>query len=387
MENEISGLKSQLHAYAPVVASLRDDISLIEHNALLRSKVKAADNRDTEFLEARVDLPEDQSLASLQKLQMKVKAVGKLIEESNNSKRQEPGTSENDKLKNHCLIRDKHKHSSRKTKMLMKDIPLDIVVSHSSELKRGSVRTDDHLMLEMWETADVDGKNRDQTTVGDSRRISYKLRQRDKSQYKSDPLLTDSDVEKELSVVNLELSSSSSRRISTTKPNQESNDVKILERLSSDAKKLENLHMTVENLRMKLETNKKIRKAKSIDYVAVKQELCETEDAVVYLVDLNSQLGKNIEECPKDEMASPRMRETLKTWRIKVTEQAEKGSEKVDQLQVRIQKIQCMLLKVEDEKMCTLLRRMHERFFSYIVKNQTVSGELSSDYSLPNLRD
>ncbi|KAL7090652.1 hypothetical protein ACP275_12G054900 [Erythranthe tilingii] len=45
MENEISGLKSQLHAYAPVVASLRDDISLIEHNALLRSKVKAADNR------------------------------------------------------------------------------------------------------------------------------------------------------------------------------------------------------------------------------------------------------------------------------------------------------------------------------------------------------
>ncbi|KAL8026333.1 hypothetical protein ABFX02_14G019500 [Erythranthe guttata] len=377
MENEISGLKSQLHAYAPVVASLRDDISFIEHNALLRSKVKAADNRDTEFLAARVDLPEDQSLASLQKLQMRVKAVGKLIEESNNSKRQEPGTSENDKLKNHCLIRDKHEHSSRKTKMLMKDIPLDIVVSHSSELKRGSVRTDDHLMLEMWETADVDGKNRDQTTIGDSRRISYKLRQRDKSQYKSDPPSTDSDVEKELSVDKLELSSSSSR-ISTTKPNQESNGVKILERLSSDAKKLENLHVTVENLRTKLETNKKIRKAKSIDYVAVKQELRETEDAVVYLVDLNSQLVKNIEECPKDEMASPRMRETLKTWRVKVTEQAEKGSEKVDQLQVGIQKIQCMLLKVEDEKMVSKGRNKFLRSKSIILRDFVYNGRKNS---------
>ncbi|KAL7081130.1 hypothetical protein ACP275_14G020100 [Erythranthe tilingii] len=376
MENEISGLKSQLHAYAPVVASLRDDISLIEHNALLRSKVKAADNRDTEFLAARVDLSEDQSLASLQKLQMRVKAVGKLIEESNNSKKQEPGTSENDKLKNQCLIRDKHEHSSRKTKMLMKDIPLDIV-SHSSELKRGSVRTDDHLMLEMWETADVDGKSRDQSTIGDSRRISYKLRQRDRSQYKSDPPSTDSDVEKELSVDKLELSSSSSR-ISTTKPNQESNGVKILERLSSDAKKLENLHTTVENLRMKLETNKKIRKAKNIDYVAVKQELRETEDAVVYLVDLNSQLVKNIEECPKDEMASPRMKETLKTWRVKVTEQAEKGSEKVDQLQVRIQKIQCMLLKVEDEKMVSKGRNKFLRSKSIILRDFVYNGRKNS---------
>ncbi|KAL0434091.1 UNVERIFIED_CONTAM: protein NETWORKED 1A [Sesamum latifolium] len=365
MENKISDLKSQLHAYAPVVASLREDITLLEHNALLQTKLKAAHNQEPEFLEVDTHpsqgtsqiLLEDQSLLSLQNLRMRVQAVGKLMEEmnkpvlprrSNSNDRQEQVTSENDQLKpRRSLHRDKHKYSRNegygnelndspklqkmKTKtsevrngMLMKDIPLDEVSDSSRRgvRARGNVAADDQ-MLELWETAE-DG-NRDQT-IG-----------------KSCPP-TDSDVEKELGVDKLELSTR------TNEPIKEVNDRKILDGLAADAQKLEILQTTVRTLRKKLETNKKSRKAKNVDLETVHEQLIEAEDTLVHLVDLNGQLVKNIEECPPDEMASPRLRETVKTWRRKVMEQAEKGSERIGRLQLEVQKIQYVLLKLEDEK-------------------------------------
>ncbi|KAI3459414.1 hypothetical protein Pfo_016077 [Paulownia fortunei] len=389
MENEISGLKSQLYAYAPVVASLRDDIALLEDNALLHTKLKEAHSQETEFLEVAAHpgrgtsqiLLEDQSLLSLQNLQMRVKAVGKLMEEtnkpilerrSNSNSRQEPVMGEIDQLiPRRSFGRDKNEHSRKKgyantlndspklqkmkTKasevrngMLMKDIPLDQVSDSSRHgmQKRGKVGADDP-MLELWETAE-DG-NRDQT-IGESHRMSYKLTERDivyghfeSVKGKSEPPSTDSDVEKELGVDKLEL-------LTSIEPNQEVSDRKILERLASDAQKLESLQTTVQNLRRKLETNKKSRKAKNIDFETVHEQLREAEDTIVHLVDLNGQLVKNIEECPRDEMASPRLKETVKTWRIKVMEQAQKGSERIEQLQLGLQKIQYILLKLEDEK-------------------------------------
>lgn len=50
MESEINRLKSQLSAYDPVVASLRDDVALMEQNALLHSKLKAAHSQEMEVL-------------------------------------------------------------------------------------------------------------------------------------------------------------------------------------------------------------------------------------------------------------------------------------------------------------------------------------------------
>lgn len=328
-------------------------------------------------------LLEDQSLLSLQNLQMRVKAVGKLMEEmnkpvlprrSNYNSKQEPTTTENDQLKpRRSLRRDKHEHrrnegfgnelndSSKlqktKTKasevrngMLMKDIPLDEVSDSSRRgvRDRGNAAADDQ-MLELWETAE--DNNIDQT-IGESLRMSYKVMEKDKVNNQlenvrgksSHPPSTDSDVEKELGVDKLELATRS------TELYREVNDKKILDGLSVDAQKLEMLQTTVQNLRKKLETNKKSRKAKNVDLETVHEQLIEAEDTLVHLVDLNSQLVKNIEECPPDEMASPRLRETVKTWRWKVMEQAEKGTERIDRLQLEVQKIQYVLLKLEDEK-------------------------------------
>ncbi|KAL0292410.1 UNVERIFIED_CONTAM: protein NETWORKED 1A [Sesamum calycinum] len=420
LKNKVQELTG-LHAYAPVVASLRNDITLLEHNALLQTKLKAAHNQEPEdqprglcpsdmywgcrvavsrnaqeedlkiiFLEVDTHpsqgtsqmLMEDQSLLSLQNLRMRVQAVGKLMEEmnkpvlprrSNSNDRQGQVTSENDQLKpRRSLHKDKHKYSRNegygnelsdspklqkmKTKasevrngMLMKDIPLDEVSDSSRRAvrARGNVAADDQ-MLELWETAE-DG-NRDQT-IGESLRMSYKVTEKDKvyNQFenvkgKSCPPSTDSDVEKELGVDKLELSTR------TTEPIKEVNDRKILDGLAADAQKLEILQTTVRTLRKKLETNKKSRKAKNVDLETVHEQLIEAEDTLIHLVDLNGQLVKNIEECPPDEMASPRLRDTVKTWRRKVMEQAEKGSERIGRLQLEVQKIQYVLLKLEDEK-------------------------------------
>lgn len=390
MEKEISGLKSQLYAYSPVVAALREDIMLLEHSALHQTKLKASHNLEPEIHEVAADsntsnseiLLEDQSLISLQNLQMRVKAVGKLMEEMNkpvpnrksiSKSKQESAVGEMEQVKSRrCLGRDKHEHSRRKgqgnemnntpklqkikTKafesrngMLIKDIPLDQVTSSSLKgiRKKGSGRADDQ-MLELWETAE---EKRD-LTIGESLRRSYKMTDKDivfddfeNVRRMSDPPSTDSDVEKELGVDKWEVSRSSSEL------NREVSGRRVLERLASDAQKLENLQTIVQNLRGKLETNKKGRKAKNVDFETVQEQLLEAEETVVHLVDLNSRLVKNIEECPSpDGKASPPMKEAVKIRRRKVTEQAKKGSERIGRLQLELQKIQYILLKLEEEK-------------------------------------
>ncbi|KAG6393097.1 hypothetical protein SASPL_147327 [Salvia splendens] len=361
MESEINGLKSQLSAYDPVIASLRDDVTLIEHNVLLRSNYKAAHSQETEEFarhrsEAMSQTPldlEDQSLLSLQNLQMRVKVVGKLMEDtkkpvlrrrSSSKSKQEPVIDEGFRLKMlPSSGRDKHKRSSKKAcqseqkakakaseaqiSMLMKDIPLD---QASDSSMRNTSNGSDNMMLELRETVE-DGTRHQRRPKGWDRAHDQLLP------------LTDSDMEKELAMDKLELSS----RI--TEPNQELNDKIILERLASDTEKLESIQAVLHDLRRKLEANKKSRKAKNVDFGDVKEQLQEAEDTLVQLADLNVQLVKNIVECPPEEMSSPRLKETMKAWRVKVIEQAEKGSERISMLELAVQKIQFVLSKVEEE--------------------------------------
>ncbi|GMQ04983.1 hypothetical protein CsSME_00050202 [Camellia sinensis var. sinensis] len=75
---------------------------------------------------------------------------------------------------------------------------------------------------------------------------------------------------------------------------------------------LKNLMITVENLRRKLEMNKKRKKAKSIDFETVKEQLQEVEETIVQLVEeVNGQLSQNIEQSPLhlDGNASPELEE------------------------------------------------------------------------------
>ncbi|KAL3626311.1 hypothetical protein CASFOL_029860 [Castilleja foliolosa] len=360
MESEINGLNSRICAYDPVVAALRGDIMLLEHNALLQKKLKSSSYQETEFSEAPSDpsrsssetLPENHSLISLQDMHTRIKAVGKLMEETNKprrsiSKRHKEDRSTSGKVEKavRCLGRDKPKPSdppkiqkiktkpsesrNRSSSMLMKDIPLDRV-SSSSRKRNSNSRADDQLEL----------------TIGESLKLSsssYKMTDKDivydpfenVIKRSSDPPSTDSDVEKDLLV---DFSKSTE------------NEQRILDRLASDASKLEKLQMTAKILREKMEETGK-KPNKKVDYETVYEQLVEAEETVEYLVDLNGQLVRNVESCSSpDRKSSMKVKEAVRVRRRKVSEQARKGSERIGRLEVEMQKIQYVLVKMEEEK-------------------------------------
>ncbi|XP_075473520.1 protein NETWORKED 1A-like [Primulina tabacum] len=366
MESEIGGLKSELNAYAPVIASLKDDIAFLEHNALLHSKLKATLTEEPEFLEVAAHPRRNiskkthvDSLLGLKKLQGRIKTVRKLMEETKNpifqgrsisdTKQEGPVKDIEDLKRRRFFGQDRRKLQKIKNKaskvwngMLMKDIPVD-QVPHA---KRGDSGADDQV-LDLCETS-KNGK-RDQT-IGGSHTVSYQMVAKDKvfnnsenGKHKTDTPFTDSDVEKELGVDKLQ---ASARNMAFF---PEVNDRTIHDRLALNAYKLEILQTTAQNLRTKLAMNQHSRKAKNVDFETIHQQLLVAEETVLHLMEWNLIMAENIEETPcQDEVSSPNGSKIMQ--RTNITEQARKGSEKIDWLQLELQKIQYILLKFEDGK-------------------------------------
>ncbi|XP_026432493.1 protein NETWORKED 1A-like isoform X4 [Papaver somniferum] len=242
----------------------------------------------------------------------------------------------------------------------MKDIPLDQMSECSSYdhgfgshgvSRRENAETDDQ-MLELWETSDHDYSI--DTIVNKPQKMKRVLtRERPAQQQiiavdeqRSRNPSSEFEVEKELRVDSLAVS----KRI--TVPRQDANKRKILERLSSDSQKLMNLQITIQDLRKKIEKSKKSKKStKFIEYNNVKEQLQLVEEATMQLVDVNGTLIKNAEQSPlpSDRRGFQEPEETAKLQRRRVSEQAREGSEKVGQLELEMQKIQFILLKLEGE--------------------------------------
>ncbi|KAK1387854.1 NAB domain-containing protein [Heracleum sosnowskyi] len=325
MEREIGGLKAQLLAYAPAIASLKNDINSLEQSTLSWGKDVGGDNRTPKDVEMESlahgsvlqgpindqQYPTLDGLSDLQILQNRIKAVEKLVVEQMN-----------------------------KNGILMKDIPLDQVSDQS--LYRGSRRgtsSADDQMLVLWETDDNDHIDiyQKQDSVYD--------RCEDAQNRNAHPS-SESEMEKELGIDKLQVSTSKS------KPDVGGNHKKILERLGSDGQKLATIQITVQDLRRKLETNKKIKKAKNVDLETVEEQLQEVEETTVQLFNLNGQMTRKIEEILfySDGKSSTELEEAVSVQKKRVAEQVRKGSEKIGRLQLEVQKIQYVLLKLDDEK-------------------------------------
>ncbi|CAL5353668.1 unnamed protein product [Camellia sinensis] len=164
----------------------------------------------------------------------------------------------------------------------------------------------------------------------------------------------DLQVEKELGVHRLEVPTC------VPEPHQDQNKKKILERLDSDDQMLKNLMITVENLRRKLEMNKKRKKAKSIDFETVKEQQQEVEELLCSLWRLTVNFGRGW-GCPKK----------------RVLEQARKGSEKIGWLQWEVPKIHCVLLKLLDEKKNNEKSRLSRSKTTTILRDFIHSGRSS----------
>lgn len=192
--------------------------------------------------------------------------------------------------------------------VLIRDIPLDQASDAGSSSansrsisRRGYSRTDD-MMIEQLQLA-----HKIYETEKSSKKLPY------------EPQIEDFGVDK------LEI------------PYQESKKGKLLQRLASDAQNLANLETTVKDLSKRLETGKKVKKPTGFDFETVKEQLEEAEETILQLVNVNVESTASIEKNP-----------SLLAW----VEQdgTWKSSEKIKRVQLEVQKIQYVLLKLDDEK-------------------------------------
>lgn len=402
LENENGGLKSNFAEYLRIILSLRDTLSSLEEHVLLRTKILVADNQDAgpqketkphEPSEAVSNVVLSDDVSDLKGLQTRVKAVEEAVIEMERFALQEnlvvnlkleAALKEIEKLKSGSMsIKEDGVRTSRyivmeleeelgdkpcnpeqhevepkvsrvKNGIVMKDIPLDQVSECSSYGPRTKSRREkgvsDDQMLKLWETTEKSSCNDHQRRKAD--KVAPAPMEDDgavdqieaveeiKSEYPSSEL----QAEKELGIDKLEISP----RFTDT---HQGNRKKILERLTSDAQKLTNIQITIEDLKRKMETTNKNKKTKGIDYSTLKGQLQEVEETIMQLVDTNIKLSTKVEGSPlvNEGKAAEEMEDTKKVRKRRVAEQARRGSEKIGRLQLEVQRIQFALLKLEEE--------------------------------------
>ncbi|VVA13911.1 PREDICTED: NETWORKED [Prunus dulcis] len=161
-----------------------------------------------------------------------------------------------------------------------------------------------------------------------------------------------------------------------TEPRQEGNKRRILERLDSDVQKLTNLQITVEDLKWKVDITEKSKKGKGIEFENVKGQLEEADEAITKLFDVNQKLMKNVEDGPlfSDGASEVVSDESWSVRRRRLSEQAKEGFEKIGRLQLKVQKLQFLLLKLDGEKESRGSTRITERKTRVLLRDYIYGG-------------
>jgi len=229
--------------------------------------------------------------------------------------------------------------------LIMKDIVLDQASERSSDGKKGRRKTaSNDQTLEYWETIDRQGGSID-LTVGKPGKPFYL---EDRREIRSSRPSSELTVEKELLSVDEE--QESLERF--PRPHHEDDDDKrkFLERLASDVQKLKNLQTTVQDLKERVETCP--TKEKSAECVGIKDQLEETEETILKLSDYGKKLIKKIEKSTSFDAASTA--DSISNGgsgrRRRCSEQARRMSEKIGRLQLDVQKIQFLLMKLDNNR-------------------------------------
>ncbi|KAJ6405660.1 hypothetical protein OIU84_013589 [Salix udensis] len=259
-----------------------------------------------------------------------------------------------------------HEISEDGNEVMTKDIILDQMSECSSYgISRRETMQADEQMLEIWEAAARDGSI--DLTVGKTQKVTAS--QKKKKHIRQHPS-AESMIEKEVGVDKLEIS----KRLSGSR--QEGNGRRILERLDSDAQKLTNLQITVQDLMSKVEITEKSKKGKGIEYDNVKEQLEESEEAILKLFEVNRKLMKTVEDEPLyfNENSEAAPDESGSVRRRKTSEQARRVSEKIGRLQLEVQKLQFVLLKLDDENRSRGKTKITERKTKVLLQDYLYGG-------------
>lgn len=367
LESETETLRSQLTTCLPLIASLKNNISFLEKNPILQSKLHtSAPTYKQEIFDQTVEsLTSSTGFSELQKLQDRIKVIEDILhkekelaavqKQSHTELRIDAALKEIEELKSRMDThhQEEHMHSDQihvsesaevKNGEEMKDIPLDQASGRSfhGTSQRGSAASDDQ-MLELWEAAEQD--------CCQDQLISEVLEQgtgivdneiADQSGLNPTP---ESQYEKELGVDRLELSTRSTH--STRKGTKKN----VLEKLASDAEKLISLQVSVQELRTKVEPKKR-KKGEKAEYDTFRGQLQDMENSIVQLIGMNAELIRGIEESSiTSELRVERVSDEVEsTWKKKVTEQVRKEAEQIGRLEVEMQRMQYVLLRLKDDK-------------------------------------
>ncbi|KQJ89166.1 protein NETWORKED 1A [Brachypodium distachyon] len=144
-------------------------------------------------------------------------------------------------------------------------------------------------------------------------------------------------VVKELGVDKQELP-----RSITREPHQEWKN-KVIERLSSDAQRLNTLQSSIQDLKTNTEASEEH------ELESVRYQIREAEGTIMQLIDTNSKLSKKAEEFTSADGLEGDNIDLRSRHQRKILERARKMSEKIGRLELEMQKVQQALLKYEEQ--------------------------------------
>ncbi|KAM0822092.1 hypothetical protein ACQ4PT_071729 [Festuca glaucescens] len=232
--------------------------------------------------------------------------------------------------------------SKGKQVQMMKDIELDQISTCPTygtgiySLGNAANAELDDEMLQLWEAAERTCKN--QTAKSSSSEHDIQAVEEVKSEYPSSELVRG----RELGINKFETSSSSL---------VEPHDIwgkNVVERLTSNAQRLLSIQESIQELKRKMDGPSKGRSPMNTEYEGISTQLHETEGLVLEQINLNSKLSKKAESYPALLDSMNAEREGLPSRR-KISEQVKKGSDNAARLELELQKIQYVLLKLEEE--------------------------------------
>lgn len=373
-EVENRELKTHLAAYGPLAMSLWGDVALLEEYILMLANHSSSAKQEIKEVpvaplrskkssqepikhHSAIDLT---GIRKLQQLHAKVEALQKVVmdtgcllgqERSDSDVSLESARKEIEGLKskgNSDAEIAKVKHEQK-----TKDIQLDLV-SNSSRYgngigsyglrKTGNAKTNVETR-ELWGTAE--GYHDNQIEIApsgimehDSKYHQIKAIGEGKGKHPICELLD----EKELGIDKLELPKKVMMEL-----HQEWNG-RVIERFSSDAQRLLVLQASVQELKANLETSEETNKLKGFEFDTVKEHLKEAEGIILQLIDTNNKLTKKAEDfiSSSDSLHEENVDTGSTSQRI-ISERGQRVSEKIGRLELELQKIHYILIKLEEE--------------------------------------
>ncbi|XP_052147048.1 protein NETWORKED 1A-like [Oryza glaberrima] len=369
VEIENRRLKVDLNGDFTVLGSLQNEVSALEkqtlslaNDCLQSNKLRMEENAlSTQVLKTNMRSSDDQNTVrtvkdmELQKLHGTIKALQKVVTDTAvllDQERLDFNANLQEARKQIEVLKLKEILDDDLIEMnyeqMLKDIQLDLI-QISSGNKTGSLgqanKTVAQANEKMLDSHGIVGASSSHVR-NDLRPPQSESFERDN--YKRPP--SELMVVKELSIDKQELP-----RSITTEPHQEWKN-KVIERLASDAQRLNALQSSIQELKTNSEASE------GLELESVRYQIREAEGFITQLIDSNGKLSKKAEEFTSEDGLDGDNIDLRSRHQRKIMERARKMAEKIGRLEVEMQKVQEALLKYEEEQTSTRTSKtMHRR--------------------------